>query len=164
MGDHVQVPDLTWDDVAERFEYDGSLLDAYVLDTDAADWQRVIDLVRTHGWRFDYAVEYQSLPLPQHVAEIFAHRRREAAVTMHIWPAPNIMVNTHFFSEDEVEFDFYPPELQGQQQLDVLCCFLRSIGRQLGKPVRLTPENSPDYPLIIYSPLSDQFTSTTRTK
>ncbi|MEH0937760.1 hypothetical protein [Micromonospora psammae] len=155
--------DLTWNDVAEWFEPDGSLLDAYVLDADETDWQRVIDLVRSQGWRFDYTVEGQSLPLPQRAADIFAHRC-EAAVTMHIWPAPQLMVNTHFFSEDEVEFDFDRTELQGQNQLDLLCCFMRSLGRQLGKPVRLTPENSPEHTLVIYSPGHDRFTATIRKK
>ncbi|MGK5441112.1 hypothetical protein ACSNN7_04660 [Micromonospora sp. URMC 105] len=153
--------ELTWDDVAEWFEPDGSLLDAYVLDANEDDWQRVIDLVRSQGWRFDLTAEGQPLPLPQQVTDIFARRRSEAAVTMHIWPAPHVMVNTHFFSEDEVEFDFDRTELQGQHQLDILCSFMRSLGRQLGKPVRLTPENSPQHPLIIYSPTDDQFTSTT---
>lgn len=31
-------------------------------------------------------------------------------------------------------------ELQGQERLDVLCGFLRAIGRRLGKPVVMTPE------------------------
>ncbi|MFF0372058.1 hypothetical protein [Micromonospora sp. NPDC005087] len=135
--------DLTWDDVAERFEPDGSLLDAYVLDADTADWQQIIELVRSQGWRFDFQVEGQSRQLPEHVADIFAHRG-DAAVTLHIWPKPNILVNTHFFTEDEVEFDFDPRQLQGQDRLDTLCSFLRSVGRQLGKPVRLTSENLPD--------------------
>lgn len=153
--------DLTWDDVADCFAPDGSLLDAYVLDGDETDWQRVIDLVRSQGWRFDYTVEGRSLPLPQQITDIFASRRSQAAVTMHIWPAPTMLVNTHFFSDDEIEFDFDRTELQGQHQLDALCWFMRSLGRQLGKPVRLTPENSPQHPLVIYSPGDDQFISTT---
>ncbi|MGW9196579.1 hypothetical protein [Micromonospora chersina] len=153
--------DLTWDHVADWFAPDGSLLDAYVLDADETDWQRVIDLVQSQGWRFDYTVEGESLPLPQQVAEIFARRRSEATVTMQIWPAPNMLANTHFFSDDEVEFDFDRTELQGQHLLDVLCCFMRSLGRQLGKPLRLAPENSPQHPLIIYSLMDDQFIRTT---
>jgi hypothetical protein len=33
-------------------------------------------------------------------------------------------------------------ELQGQDRLDVLCSFLRAIGRRLGKPVVMTPEGA----------------------
>lgn len=152
--------DVAWDDVADWFEPDGSLLDVYVLDANETDWQRVIDLVRSRGWRFDYTVEGQSRPLPQQAADIFALRRAEATVTMHIWPAPNMLVNTHFFSDDEVEFDFDRTELQGQHHLDVLCRFMRSLGHQLGKPVRLTPENGPEHPLLVYSPPEDRFTPT----
>ncbi|MGR6321350.1 hypothetical protein Q2K19_19000 [Micromonospora soli] len=55
----------------------------------------MIDLVRSQGWRFGYTVEGQSLPLPQRVADIFDRRRFEAAVSMHVWPAPHTMVNAH---------------------------------------------------------------------
>lgn len=150
---------LTWNDVAEWFASDCSSLEAYVLDASETDWQRAIDLVRSQGWRFDYTVEDHSLPLPQQVAEIFA-RTCEAFVNMRIWPAPNLRVNTHFFSEDEVVFDFDRDDLQGQHQLDLLCCFMRSLGRHLGKPVRVTPEDNPQHPLIIYSPTEDRFTLT----
>jgi hypothetical protein len=150
---------LTWNDVAEWLAPDCSSLEAYVLDANETDWQRAIDLVRSRGWRFDYTLEERSLPLPQQVAEIFA-RTSEAIVTMRIWPAPDLRVNTHFLSEDAVEFDFDRDDLQGQHQLDLLCGFMRALGRHLGKPVRLTPEGSPQHPLIIYSPTEDRFTAT----
>jgi hypothetical protein len=111
------------------------------------------------GWRFDYTLKERSLPLPQQVAEILA-RTSEAIVTMRMWPAPDLRVNTHFLSEDAVEFDFDRDDLQGQHQLDLLCGFMRALGRHLGKPVRLTPEGSPHHPLIIYSPTEDRFTPT----
>jgi hypothetical protein len=52
--------------------------------------------------------------------------------------------------------DFSPEELQGQERLDLLCGFLRVVGRRLGKPVILTPESSPDHPLIGYDVDADR--------
>lgn len=150
--------DLVWDDVAHYFELDGSLLDAYVFDVSMADWQHVIDVVRAQRWRLDYTVGGSSQPLPQQSSDIFA-ARGDASTTLTIWPTPDIAVNTHFFSDDEIEFDFEPGELQGQDPLDVLCAFLRTIGGTLNKPIVLTPENNPDWPLLTYTPDDDRVTA-----
>ena len=79
---------------------------------------------------------------------------------MHIRPAADILVNIHFLSDDEIEFDVDPRELQGQDRLDVLCSFLRIIGSKLNKPVVVTPENTPDRPLLTYTPSDDRVTAT----
>jgi hypothetical protein len=151
--------DLVWDDVAHYFEVDGSLLDAYVFGVSMADWQHFIDVVRAQQWRLDYTVDGSSQPLPQQYGDIIA-ARSDASTTLTIWPTPDIAVNTHFFSDDEIEFDFEPGELQGQDRLDVLCAFLRTIGGTLNKPVVLTPENNPDWPLLTYTPDDDRVTAT----
>lgn len=155
MGEHGPVGDLQWDEVAKIFEFDGSLLDAYVFEVSRADWQHVIDVIRIQGWWFDYDCGDSPMLLPELVGDIFDHRG-DWSTTLSIQPVAGIVVNTHFFSDDEVEFDFDPRELQGQEQIDVLCSFLRTIGRTLDKPVVLTPENSPGLPLITYVPSEDR--------
>jgi hypothetical protein len=155
------VHELVWSDVAHYFEVDGSLLDAYVFDVGMADWQHVIDVVRAQRWPFEYTVDGSSLPLPERASDIFA-ARSGASATLHIRPADDILVNTHFFSDDEIEFDFDPRELQGQVRLDVLCSFLRTIGSKLTKTIVVTPENTPDRPLLTYTPSEDCVTATRR--
>jgi hypothetical protein len=148
-GDHDRVGDLLWDDVREWFEPDGSLLDAYVFDTTVADWQAFVDLVRSKGWWFAYSEDGQPRRLPARVENIFS-RHREMVVILQVRPVPEVRVNVHFFTEEEIEVDFSPEELQGQERLDLLCSFLRAVGRRLGKPVVVTPESLPDRPLIGY--------------
>jgi hypothetical protein len=67
-----------------------------------------------------------------------------------------VWVNVRFFAVEEIEVDFSPEELQGQEQLDAVCAFLRAVGRRLGKPMVLTPENAPDRPLIGYDVTADR--------
>jgi hypothetical protein len=62
----------------------------------------------------------------------------------------------HFFTGEEIEVDFAPEELQGQDRLDLLCSFLRAVGRRLGKPVVLTHESLRDHPLIGYDVGADR--------
>lgn len=148
-GDHGLVGDLLWDDVREWFEPDGSLLDAYVFDTTVADWQAFVDLVRSKGWWFAYSEDGRPRRLPARVEDVLA-RRGEMAVVLQVRPVPEVLVNVHFFTDEEIEADFSPEVLQGQERLDLLCSFLRAVGRRLGKPVVLTPESLPDRPLIGY--------------
>ena len=154
-GDHGLVVDLLWDDVREWFQPDGSLLDAYVFDTTVGDWQAFVDLVRSKGWWFAYSEDGRPRRLPARVEDVFA-RRGEMVLLLQVRPAPEVLVNVHFFTDEEIEVDFSPEELQGQERLDLLCSFLRAVGRRLGKPVILTPESSPDRPLIGYDVDADR--------
>jgi hypothetical protein len=154
-GDHGLVPDLLWEDVREWFEPDGSLLDAYVFDTTVADWQALVDFVRSRGWWFAYSEDGRPRRLPFRVEDVFA-RRGEMAVLLQVRPVPEVRVNVHFFTDEEIEVDFAPEELQGQERLDLLCSFLRAVGRRLGKPVVLTPENLAHRPLIGYDTDADR--------
>ncbi|GAA1849003.1 hypothetical protein [Actinomadura bangladeshensis] len=149
------MPDLLWEDVRRFFEPDGSLLDAYVFDTTVADWQNFVDLVRSVGWWFAYSEDGQAVSLPERVEEVLA-RRGEMGALLQVRPVPEVLVNVHFFIEEEIEADLDPRELQGQKQLDAVCAFLRAVGRRLGKPMFLTPENGAAYPLIGYDLATDR--------
>jgi hypothetical protein len=149
------VPDLLWDDVREWFEPDGSLLDAYVFETTVADWQAFVDLVRSKGWWFTYSENNRLRRLPDRVEEVLA-QRGEVASLLQVRPVPEVSINVHFFTVEEIEVDFARGELQGQERLDLLCEFLRAVGRRLGKPVILTPENFPEDSLIGYDVATDR--------
>ena len=155
FGDHDLVPDLLWEDVSRLFEPDGSLLDAYVFETTVADWQNFVDLVRPAGWWFTYSEDGYAVRLPERVEEVLA-RSGEMAVLLQVRPVPEVLVNVHFFIEEEIEVDLDPRELQGQEQLDAVCAFLRAVGRRLGRPMVLTPENGAAHPLIGYDLASDR--------
>lgn len=150
------MPDLLWDDVRKWFEPDhGLLLDAYIFGTTVADWQAFVDLVRSRGWWFAYSEDRRPRRLPYRVEDILA-RRGEMAVLLQVRLVPEVLVNVHFFTDEEIEVDFAPEELQGQERLDLLCGFLRAVGRRLSKPVVLTPESAPDHPLIGYDINADR--------
>jgi len=157
MPDDGLVRDLLWDSVSGYFEPDGSLLDVYVFDVDVSSWQLAIDALRSQSWRLDYTYDGSARPLPHDVGEIFQHRG-DAATSLHVWPRPTITVNSHFFSEDEIEFDVDPGEFHGQDHLDAMCAVLRLIGATLDLPVYVTPENTRDNALLIYDPAIDRVT------
>jgi hypothetical protein len=57
---------------------------------------------------------------------------------------------------EQIDFDVDLRELQGQERLDVLCGFLRAIGRSLGKQVVMTPEGGHAIALLGYDVAADR--------
>nr|WP_322770105.1 hypothetical protein [Frankia sp. Cr1] len=153
---YVDVPDLLWDDVREWFdpEENGSLPDVHVPDTTIADWQAVVDLVRSRGWAYEYSVDGRVVRLPHRVEDML-NRRNGRAGMLKVWLAPDVLAIFRPYVLERIDFDVDLRQLQGQDRLDVLCQFMRAIGRALGKPVVLTPEGCDTVPLIGYELRSD---------
>jgi hypothetical protein len=149
------VADLLWDDVKDMFDPDanGVLPDVRVGDTTLGDWQAVLDLVRSSGWHYDYQEGGRTTGMPARVEPILA----KAGMTpiIRVWPSPDWSAIFRPCSANEIEFDVDLRELQGQQRLDELCAFLRTIGQRLGKLVTMYPEGS-DQPDLEYAPEADR--------
>lgn len=148
------VPDLRWDQVSEFFDPDlmGSLPDLYIPDATVHDWQAVLDLVTTSGWQWRFEIGAAEQPL-QTAASIFTRGAGAETAELGAWPVPGVLAIFRFWSETEISFDVDLRELQGQQEVDVLCAFLRAIGSRLGKPVLMTPEGgSQEHPVLGYDP------------
>jgi hypothetical protein len=145
------MPDLLWDDVREWFdpEANGVLPDVCVPDATLADWQAVVDLVRSRGWAYEYSEDGEVRRLSDRVEDMLS-RMHHAAVLLKVWPVPEVRAFFRLWSAHQVDFDVGLRELQGQERLDVLCGFMRAIGRRLAKPVLLSPEGFETRPVIGY--------------
>jgi len=139
--------------VSEFFDPDlmGALPDLFIPDATAHDWQAVLDLVTTSGWQWRFEIGAVEQPL-QAAASIFARRRSRDRRAEGL-ARPRVLAIFRCWSETEISFDVDLRELQGQQGVDVLCVFLRTIGGRLGKPVLMTPEGgSQEHPILGYDP------------
>ncbi|MFJ9868291.1 hypothetical protein [Streptomyces sp. NPDC101165] len=151
------MPDLLWDDVADWFDPEemGALPDLRVPGASVADWQAVLDLVRDSGLRYRYEEGGSVLPLPR-AAAVLSRPADAECPNLSVWPAPGTVAIFRFSSDEEIDFDVDLRELQGQERLDVLCGFLRSIGRRLEKPVLMDPEGAHGHPMLGYDPKADR--------
>lgn len=147
--------DLSWDEISPHFVANGSLVDVYVFDATISDWQQTIDLVREQDWWSQFEDGGVVRPLPTSVQAIFA-RHREHAELLRL-RLGHLEANCHFFDTTEIEFDLDPREFRDQSDLDMLCSFMRALGRRLGKSVVLTPENTRDVVLVGYDHDLDRF-------
>ncbi|MET8949076.1 hypothetical protein ABZX30_37605 [Streptomyces sp. NPDC004542] len=151
------MADLLWDDVKCFFAPDlvGSLPDVRVPAASVEDWQAVLDLIAERGWQCEYSEGETVLPVPR--AEVVLSRPADAECpNLRVWPTADVLVIFRFCADDEVDFDVDVLELQGQERLDVFCCFLREIGRWLGKPVLMDPEGGYGHPVLGFDAEADR--------
>ena len=151
------MPDLLWDDVRDFFDPElmGALPDVCVAGASVEDWQVVFDLVRSSGWTWEYSVGGVAGPLPS-AAEVLSRPADAETVDLRVWPVPDVLVIFRPMSGDEIDFDVDLHELRGQAGVDVLCDFLCTIGRRLGKPVAMTAEGDYGNPVLGFDPVIDR--------
>ena len=139
---------MDWQKVAPDFEPDGALRDIYVFDTDASEWQRVWDALRTWEPSPRLLIGGQPAAMREKVADVFAEARQEGALLS--VEVAGAVVNCHFFGHDEIEFDVDPREVAGPAQLEGLERFMSLLGAATGKPVVLTMENMREAVILRY--------------
>ncbi|MET9777926.1 hypothetical protein ABZ023_27365 [Streptomyces sp. NPDC006367] len=152
------MTDLLWDDVKCFFDPDlmGPLPDVRVPNTSVEDWQAVLDLVAEKGWKCQYSEGATVLPVPR--AEVVLSRPADAECpNLWVWPTADVQAIFRFLDDEIIDFDVDLRELQGQERLDVLCGFLREIGRRLGKPVLMDAEGAYGHPILGFDAETDRF-------
>ncbi|MEO6082698.1 MAG: hypothetical protein ABIQ18_06290 [Umezawaea sp.] len=133
------MTDLRWDEVDDLFDVDNGILpDVAVPDTTPADWQAVLDLIRSKGWAYQYSQDGRPCRMPS--AERILDRDPDMGVDLKVWPVPDVLAIFRFYAAEEIDFDVDLRELQGQERLDALCAFFRAVGRRLHKPVVMSFE------------------------
>lgn len=145
---------MKWEDYKHEFEFDGSWRDIYVLNTGLADWQLVIDLLKTDIYEPQFNVDGDKAIFPLSVDEIFMIRNEASSYLL--FKVDSIQLNCHFFIEAEIEFDFDPREIKSEFDAQRIFNFMRRLGVLLNKEVILTPENWQEYLIFTFSPLTDE--------
>ncbi|MDX2847798.1 hypothetical protein PV342_04720 [Streptomyces sp. PA03-3a] len=140
---------ILWDDVQDLFDPDltGALPDVvHVPGTTAEDWQAVFNLVRSRGWARTYLEGGVAGRLPR-AAEALERQEGAETAMLHVSSVPGVLAVFQLLSAGEVGFDVGLRELRGRRGMDVLCAFLRAIGRRPraaagGPPIRAAAEAS----------------------
>jgi hypothetical protein len=135
---------VTWSECAADFEGDGSLRDIYVLEGGIAAWEALLRVARARNARF--SLDGVAKPLPETARDAFAARKNVAAVLLINWNG--IELAAHFFDQLDVELDFVPNTIRGEEELETLCSFLGELARATGKDVIVTPENLRSSPIL----------------
>jgi hypothetical protein len=133
------------------FFNDGSLRDIYVVDVNLTDWQKFFNWICTSTWDIVFYKDgHVSVYEETYVAHFFEEKENHS-ILMSI-NINDVLVNCHFFSEDEIEFDIDPNEVKSKSEANAVFEFMKNISKILDKESILTRENSLEYPLVIVNP------------
>ncbi|CAN5518693.1 hypothetical protein BH18ACI3_BH18ACI3_03320 [soil metagenome] len=145
---------MKWEDYRVEFEFDGSWRDIYVLNTTISHWQLLIDFLRSDIYEYSCTIDGEKAELPSFAKEIFG-ADFEFKPLLHLTVGSAIL-NCHFFTDEEIEFDLDPREIQSERQAEQIFVFMRQIGELLDKEVILTPENLQDVPIFKFLSSNEQ--------
>ena len=145
---------MNWHDYQIEFAPDGSLRDIYVFETALSDWQKLVDFLRNSKYQCTFLDDNSEHNLPDDVVTIFDKSLTTWALLS--VQVGDIILSCHFFSPEEIEFDFVPNEIKTQSEAEQIFDFMRRLGQSLNKEVVLTPENGRAFCIFKFSPASNE--------
>lgn len=134
---------MEWSKLQSEFEWDGSLRDIYILNTTLADWRSAISALSESGLPLSFKTQGAVSPLPTDVSDVSdvsdVFDSGDGLLSINL---DGMLLNCHFFSADEIEFDLDPREVTPADRARALVGFMELLGNATGKPVILTHENA----------------------
>jgi hypothetical protein len=144
---------VTWRWAQDFFEPDGSLLDLYAFDASPRAWGVLIRHL-CDNYAVDFEVDGKHAPLPAQVELLFQEGADRAPRLLRVHRTADAVadVNVHFFVDNEIEMDLDPRSVSDQVSLDRVVAFMAGVAGALEMSVVLTPENSPERPILTVDP------------
>ena len=142
---------VKWEAARDIFEWDGSWRDIYVFETTVQDWDSLLRALAGSSFDVEFTRGGKRDSLPRSLAEHFS-AGAERPLLMLTVVADGVRLNAHMFCDDEIEFDFDPREISTGERFEALVGFMNFTADALTKAVALTPENSPQCPLLVAHP------------
>ncbi|MCD0465799.1 hypothetical protein [Flavobacterium sp. ENC] len=142
---------LNWNDVNWIFKPEGSLRDIYIKNVTIEDWIIVIDhLNQNYSVRYGNDIDNNKTNKidKEYVLQYFSDETAGMEIKLASIFIDKIMINLHFFSDEEIEFDIDPKEINSNTDLEIIIGFMNDMSQILNKETILTGEGESDYPLI----------------
>ncbi|GGF23455.1 hypothetical protein [Flavobacterium limi] len=140
-----------WEEIKWIFEPDGTLRDIYVENVDIEDCKILIDYLNAnHIVKYGPSDDNQIINkinkdyLIQLLTDVTGKLELKTVAII----IDDIIINTHFFTVDEIEFDIEPEEINSVEDYEKVLSFMNKISRVLNKQLILTGENQIQFPLV----------------
>lgn len=114
----------------------------YVFGVTVDDWQDLLKFFSAN-YVLNYSEDGISRPLPQ-----FATIRgisKGKAITLEVL-LPGFTINTHFFSDDLIQLNLLPEEVDSREKADAVFALMKNVSRLMRKSVYLVPEHGSAMP------------------
>ena len=138
---------MKWQDSQQYFLADGSLRDLIIRDIDESNWNRF--LVEVHELNIELSFFHggKVISLPATYSAIIKLQESDpTTLSMNI--GAGVIVNCHFFIEEELEFDIDPKQIKCDATYNSLLEFIRRLKVIFERDVLLTEEGDSDAILI----------------
>lgn len=124
---------------------DGSLRDIYVLNSSRADWEKWMDFVNEN-----YKVDFKYFDDKD---ELICSNKIISEHIFNLWDGVSdsivdatiylkeILVKCYFFTDEEIENDITPNEVENLEDHNQILDYLKSVSKILNKEIILTNEN-----------------------
>lgn len=139
-----------WETFKAEFYRDGSLRDILVSGTNLKDWNRMAEHI-AGKYRFRFSGGWSNSVFPDNLAALFP-AGPDSSLTLLSIDVSGVVLNCHFFTEEEIELDLNPADIDQPSKLQDLFDFMSDIARVLNKDVVMTPEGMPEIPIFRVSP------------
>lgn len=147
---------ITREIMKKLFYSDGSLRDIYIFNTSIVDWRNLLKFLDSENWLIEFSKNNDLYTkIPYTAEQIFQFRAIGDYVQMSI-SIRDVKINCYFFEENQIELDIDPREVQSLESGQQIMDFISNLSKALKKEANLTPENSPEDPLVIFKPQDDQ--------
>jgi hypothetical protein len=146
---------IDWQEAKAAFDWDGSLRDIYIVDTDRGDWERLLAFLGSSRWPWRFTIGGEPAQLPADVATLLSDQgpaseyQNSPLLSLDV---AGVTLHCHFFWPKEIEFDLDPRQVVSAESLSAVLDFMATLGRRLDRPVVLTPENLPQRPYFRFDP------------
>ena len=141
---------MDWQKLKDNIYYsDGSLRDIYVQNTTKDDWQTWADFVNTNYKTSFHIYETEVKEGTVDLSKVFDYWNGvHDTCPMATVYVGDILVNSYFFGDTEIENDITPKEINSIEDHNKLLEYLIGLSKALNKKVILTPETTPETILI----------------
>ncbi len=140
-----------WEDIKWIFEHDGGLRDIYIKDVNIEDWELLIDFLN-ENYKIKYGTTQNNLDYNiidiQYVLQFLSNQSIEMEHKTASIILDKVIINTHFFADNQIEFDIAPKEINSPSNYKKIINFMLDLSHLLKKEVILTGEMQIDFPLI----------------
>ena len=137
---------IVWNQVEKALHPDGSLRDIYFFDSTVEIWDSFLAAVFKSEFNYKFYKDGEACEIYTDLNSIL--KERENTTLMLVIEKDGVSFNCHFFTDEEIELDITPREVNSQYSLNVVLEFMVHFSRAIGLPCVLTYEGSPEHVII----------------
>jgi hypothetical protein len=135
-----------WVEFKQEFIKDGALRDIYAFEASESIWNEFIYAVSS-CYSIEFSVDGEDSQLPNSFSNIKLIQN-DSSTLLSILLEGEITINCHFFSEHQIELDFWPSDVKNEEDFSTLNQFLLWLRKVVNLKVIVTHENSPELEIL----------------